>query len=84
MGVCAPGENILSTTPSNTYTAMNGTSMATPQVAGLISIMKALRPELSTSEVYGILNRTGKTTSDTQKTGKLIQPYQVMRQLIDQ
>ena len=82
MGVCAPGENILSTTPSNTYTAMNGTSMATPQVAGLISIMKALRPELTTSEVYSILNSTGKNTSDTQKTGKLIQPFQVMKQLI--
>jgi thermitase len=84
MGVCAPGENILSTTPSNSYTAMNGTSMATPQVAGLIAIMKAIRPELSTREVFNILNNSGKPTADTQKTGKLIQPYQAIIQLLGQ
>jgi len=82
MGVCAPGENILSTTPSNTYAAMSGTSMATPQVAGLIAVMKAIRPDLSTREVYNILNNTGKSTADTEKTGKLIQPYQAIKELV--
>lgn len=82
MGVCAPGENIWSTTPSNSYAALSGTSMATPQVAGLIAIMKSIRPTLTTREVFNILNNSGKSTADPQRTGKLIQPYQVITELI--
>jgi subtilisin len=32
--LCAPGVNIMSTTPGNTYGNLNGTSMASPHVAG--------------------------------------------------
>ncbi|ANQ49945.1 S8 family peptidase [Flammeovirga sp. MY04] len=32
---CAPGVNILSTTPGGTYTSYNGTSMAAPHAAGV-------------------------------------------------
>ncbi len=82
MGLSAPGEQILSTTPSNTYTAFSGTSMATPQVAGLIAVMKAIKPDLSTEETYHILNSTGKETLNTPKTGKLIQPYEAIKTLL--
>jgi subtilisin family serine protease len=63
MGISAPGEKILSTTPSNSYTAFSGTSMATPQVAGLIAVMKALKPSLTTQEIYNILQSTGHETN---------------------
>lgn len=82
MGISAPGERILSTTPSNTYTSFNGTSMATPQVAGLIAVMKAINPRLDTKAVFSILNSTGKETQNTIRTGRMIQPYEVIKALI--
>ncbi|MBK9737792.1 MAG: S8 family serine peptidase [Saprospiraceae bacterium] len=82
MALAAPGEKILSTTPSNSYTSFSGTSMATPQVAGLIAVMKALSPDLSTSDVFSILNETGAITVDPNRTGQLIQPYEAILKLI--
>jgi len=36
--VAAPGSNILSTTPGNTWSQMDGTSMAAPLVAGVVAL----------------------------------------------
>src|ERR1019366_8230289 len=38
----APGTNITSTTSSNTYSSLSGTSVATPHVAGAIALMYAV------------------------------------------
>ncbi len=74
MGVAAPGVKIYSTIPGSNYSAMNGTSMATPYVAGLLGLMKSLNPDLTTKEAYKILNETGEETKNTKETGRLIQP----------
>ncbi len=58
MGVYAPGVNILSTFPNNSYETFSGTSMATPFVAGLISLMKSIKPELTVEHIYDILQST--------------------------
>jgi subtilisin family serine protease len=47
----APGVNILSTTPNNTYTAFQGTSMATPLVAGVAALVKTLHPTWTAEQV---------------------------------
>jgi thermitase len=82
MAVAAPGVNIYSTIPGNEYAAFNGTSMATPYVAGLVGLMKAINPDLNTREVYDILNRTGRPTLDPVLTGRLIQPAAAVEQLL--
>jgi thermitase len=74
MGIAAPGVNIYSTFPNNEYKFLSGTSMATPYVAGVLGLMKSLRPELTTEKAYQMLNNTGLSTPDEPQTGKLIQP----------
>ncbi|MEM6297164.1 MAG: S8 family serine peptidase [Bacteroidota bacterium] len=73
MGIAAPGVNIFSTFPNGEYKFLNGTSMATPYVSGLVGVMKSLNPDLDTEQVYEILNKTGVDTKDVENTGKLIQ-----------
>jgi thermitase len=79
MGIAAPGVNIYSSFPKNDYKLLNGTSMATPYVAGLAGMLKAINPELTTEELYQILNNSGKELKDGAETGKLIQPLQALQ-----
>lgn len=84
MGIAAPGVNIYSTTPNNSYQYMNGTSMATPYVAGLLGVMKSLNPNLTTSEAYNILKNSGIDTQNTTQTGKLIQAAEAVKRVLNQ
>ena len=83
MPLAAPGVNIYSTLPNNKYAAMSGTSMATPFVASLVALIKSLDPDLKTEEIYGIINLTGKAIPDQSKTGKLIQPYNAIKAVLN-
>ena len=57
MGVWAPGQDIVSTIPGAGYAPFSGTSMAAPQVAGLLAVAKALQPGLDTRGAYRLLRR---------------------------
>lgn len=83
MGIAAPGVNIYSTVPKNKYESFNGTSMATPYVAGLLGMMKSIRPDLTTKEAYKILKESGKHTKATTETGAFIQPASAIRLLLE-
>ncbi len=83
MGLAAPGVNIYSTIPGDQYATYSGTSMATPYVAGMTGLLKAIRPDLTTAQVHSLLTRTGANTKATVETGKLIQPYDAVRELIE-
>lgn len=51
----APGVDIYSTTPDNTYEAFSGTSMASPAVAGAAALLMSYYPELTAYEIKMIL-----------------------------
>jgi thermitase len=82
-GIAAPGQDIYSTVPNSKYESLSGTSMAAPYVSGLIGLMRAFRPELTATEAYDIINKTGAKTKDGAKTGALIQPYKAILELAD-
>ncbi len=58
--VCAPGVNIKSLDYENTsgYTNMDGTSQATPCVAGIVALMLQKNPKLTPAEICRILEET--------------------------
>jgi subtilisin family serine protease len=60
--VFAPGVKIWSTTPLNTYKFLQGTSMASPEVAGIAAMIRSYYPKLSAKQVKHILMDSGLTT----------------------
>lgn len=68
--LAAPGVNIFSTQPNGAYDTMDGTSMATPHVAGVAALLWSLRPDLTQYEVKALLmNHGDKIASLNDKTG---------------
>ena len=53
--LAAPGVNILSTTPGNTYSVFSGTSMATPHVAGVLGLIFGRFPNMGPLDAKGLL-----------------------------
>lgn len=59
--IAAPGGDdpnaakILSTYPDNTFARLSGTSMAAPHVAGAVGLMLAIDPNLSVSQIKGLV-----------------------------
>ncbi len=56
--VVAPGVNILSTSLGNSYQSMDGTSLATPMVAGIAALILSIDPGLTADQIQDLIQRT--------------------------
>ncbi|MEO2070539.1 MAG: S8 family serine peptidase [Zunongwangia sp.] len=57
--VFAPGNKIWSTTPNNEYEYLQGTSMASPEVAGIAAMIRSYFPKLTAPQVKKIIMDSG-------------------------
>ncbi|HIA49960.1 MAG TPA: peptidase S8/S53 subtilisin kexin sedolisin, partial [Acidobacteria bacterium] len=79
----APGVNILSTLPDNTYGSYNGTSMATPHVTGVAVLVYSAFPSLTHLEVKTRLMAAGDpidALSGKTVSGKRLNAYNVLEE----
>ena len=53
--VFAPGQDIYATFPDNEYSAISGTSMAAPMVAGIAALLRSYFPDLKAKQVKEII-----------------------------
>ncbi|QNE40254.1 S8 family serine peptidase [Hymenobacter sp. NBH84] len=92
--VFAPGVQINSTLPNNTYGNESGTSMAGPMVAGMAAVLKSYFPKLTPEDLKRIIRESatplhtkvlkpgGKTTIDfaeLSNTGGLVNLYKAVQ-----
>ncbi len=80
--IAAPGVDILSSHLNDSYKPLSGTSMATPVVTGLLGVMRALRPDLTSGEAYSILHETGTEVDDTPYVGRVIDAGAALRAVL--
>lgn len=67
--VFAPGTKIWSTTPLNEYEYLQGTSMASPAVAGVAAMIRSYYPKLKASQVKQVLMDSGLSTMQSVVVG---------------
>lgn len=75
--ISAPGLRIISAAAGKGHEGVknNGTSMASPHVAGVIGLLKQYRPELNPRELKALIMNTAKEMDDANQS-----PYSVSRQ----
>jgi subtilisin family serine protease len=67
--VMAPGGSILSSYPGASWTLLNGTSMASPHVAGAVALLRLRHPDWSPATIRSALVTTGTRVGSAQRTG---------------
>jgi subtilisin family serine protease len=89
--VFSPGVRIYATTPNDTYSFLQGTSMASPNAAGVAALIRAYYPTLKAAQVKQIIMQSGlpitfdvalggnpdnmKPFADTSRSGKIVNAY---------
>ena len=82
MPIAAPGTNVYSTFPDGEYKFLNGTSMATPIVSGMLGIVRAYQPEISATEAYKLINDAAQTVKASDEVGKVVDPLATIQELV--
>ena len=82
MPLGAPGSEVYSTYPKGEYKAMNGTSMATPIVAGLMGVIRAYKPDISAQDAWKLANETAQEVPASIEVGRVIDPLATLEKLL--
>ncbi|MBK0369727.1 S8 family peptidase [Flavobacterium agrisoli] len=92
--VFAPGEEIYATVPNNKYKYLQGTSMASPNAAGVAALIRSYYPKLTAPQVKHILMNSGvllpnnvalgenseiKPASESSKTARMVNAYYALQ-----
>jgi hypothetical protein len=70
----APGSSINSSVPGSGFSVFNGTSMATPHVAGAWAILKQAISDGTVDEILSAFQQSGLAVTDTRSGGTLTKP----------
>lgn len=65
--IAAPGKNIYSTLPENSYGILDGTSMAAPFVSGAAALLLSINAELTAEEISGRIIQTAVNSGQESK-----------------
>jgi subtilisin family serine protease len=91
--VYAPGMEIYASVPNNKYKYEQGTSMASPNAAGVAALIRSYYPKLSAAQVKQIMMDSGtplpetielgetqdkKLNAETSKSGKMVNAYNAL------
>jgi cell wall-associated protease len=91
--IFAPGDEIYASIPNNKYKYLQGTSMASPNVAGVATLIRSYYPKLSAKQVKKIIMDSGtplpenvklgetadkKSATESCKSGKIVNAYNAL------
>jgi subtilisin len=69
VGICAPGDWVMSTIPNGSYGVLSGTSVSAPHVTGVAALLVGRHPDWSASRVIHHLKNTATYLGKADSTG---------------